>query len=125
MSTSTQSPISVADLDRQLNEQILKGDILGAFDKFYADDTVMQENLTEPTRGKAANRKNEENFMATVETFHAATLLSSAVNGDVSFSEWEFDYTPKGAARVKFTEVAVRRWKNGQVAHERFYYAKP
>jgi hypothetical protein len=75
MSTTT-----TADLDRQLNETILKGDILGAFDKFYADDVVMQENLAEPTPGKAANRKREEDFLSSVEAFHSAALLSSAVN---------------------------------------------
>jgi ketosteroid isomerase-like protein len=129
MSTTTQSHASqdqspVADLDRQLNEQILKGDILGAFDKFYAEDVVMQENLDEPTAGKPENRKREEDFMASVEAFHGAVLLSSAIGGDVAFSEWEFDFTPKGGERVKFTQVAVRRWKRGQVAHERFYYPK-
>ena len=41
-------------------------------------------------------------------------LLASAVNGDTSFSEWEFDATYKGGARIKLNEVAVRRWKNGQ-----------
>jgi hypothetical protein len=118
MSTTT------ADLDKQLNETILKGDILGAFDKFYAENVVMQENSAEPTAGKAANRKREEDFLASIEAFHGAALLSSAVNGDVSFGEWEFDATYKGAGRFKLTQTSVRRWKNGQVVHERFYYSK-
>jgi ketosteroid isomerase-like protein len=118
------SNVATADLDRQLNETILKGDILGAFDKFYADDVVMQENSAEPTVGKAANRKREEAFLGSVEAFHGAALLSSAVNGDVTFGEWEFDATYKGAGRFKLTQVATRRWKDGQVVHERFYYSK-
>jgi hypothetical protein len=119
MSTTT-----TADLDRQLNETILKGDILGAFDRFYADHVVMQENLTDPFVGKAVNRKREEDFLSSVEAFHSAALLSSAVNGDVTFGEWEVDATYKGAGRFKLTQTAVRRWKNGHVVHERFYYSK-
>jgi ketosteroid isomerase-like protein len=118
------STVATADLDRQLNETILKGDILGAFDKFYADDIVMQENMTEPFVGKAINRKREEDFLASVEAFHGASLLSSAVNGDLTFGEWEFDATYKGAGRFKLTQVAVRKWKDGRVVHERFYYSK-
>jgi hypothetical protein len=118
------STVNTADLDRQLNETILKGDILGAFDKFYAEGVVMQENLTEPFVGKAVNRKREEDFLSSVEAFHGAALLNSAVNGDVSFGEWEFDATYKGAGRFKLTQTAVRRWKDGQVVHERFYYSK-
>jgi ketosteroid isomerase-like protein len=111
-------------LDRELNQRILDGDLLGAFDRYYADDIVMQGNTGEPTRGKAENRKREEAFLASVEQFHGAKLLSSAVEGDISFSEWEFDATYKGAGRVVLAQAAVRRWKNGKVVNERFYYSK-
>jgi len=124
MSATTQATLDVAALDRQLNDQITKGDILGAFDRFYADNVTMQENSDEPTAGKAANRKREEDFVASVQEIHGVKLLSSAVNGDTSFGEWEFDATYKGGARVKLTQVAVRRWKNGQIVQERFYYNK-
>ena len=30
-------------LDQELNDMILQGEILEAFDKFYADDVVMKE----------------------------------------------------------------------------------
>ena len=40
-------------LIRQLNDQITKGDILGAFDKFYAENVTMQENARmRPPRAK-------------------------------------------------------------------------
>ena len=38
----------VTALDKALNDRILAGDILGAFDEFYAPNVVMQENNTEP-----------------------------------------------------------------------------
>ncbi len=122
MSTATQSHADVSKLDHQLNQAVLVGDILGAFDKFYADDVVMQENDAEPISGKAANRKREEDFVNSVEQFHSAKLLGEAVNGDASYSEWLYDVTIKGAGRVKMEQVASRRWKNGKVSHERFYY---
>lgn len=109
-------------LDRELNQAILGGDILGAFEKYYAEDIVMQENANEPRHGKAANRKHEEEFVNSVEEFHGAKVLSEAVNGDVSFTEWMMDVTFKGGGRTKLQQVAVRRWKDGQVVGERFYY---
>lgn len=110
--------------NQQLNQQILSGDTRGAFEKFYADDAVMQENDEEPRRGKTACRKFEDEFYASVEKLNGAKLLGSAVNGDTSYSEWEYNITFKGGNRVKMTEVAARRWKNGKVVHERFYYNK-
>ena len=123
MSTAVHAA-DVATLDHELNQMILKGQILDAFEKFYAEDVVMQENLTTPKVGKDVNRKAEQDFVGSIEQFHGASLLGGAVNGDRSYSEWEFDATYKGSHRVKLTQVAVRQWKNGQIAHERFYYSK-
>ena len=82
-----------ATLDNQLNQDILAGKAMEAFEANYADDVVMQENSDEPRRGKDANREVEMQFFSSVEEFHGAKLLSSAVNGDVTFST---------AARGKF-----------------------
>ena len=123
MSTATHS-LDVKALDDQLNKQILSGDALGAFESFYADDVVMQENSDEPRVGKDVNRKLEQDFFSSIEQFHGAKVLGTAVNGDISYSEWEYDFTPKGGKRLKLTQVAARRWRNGKVVHERFYYNK-
>jgi ketosteroid isomerase-like protein len=114
----------IKTLDDQLNQKILSGAILEAFDAFYADGVVMQENNEEPRVGKPACRAAEQAFLDSLEQFHGARLLGSAVNGDTSYSEWEFDATYKGAGRVKGSQVAVRRWKDGKIVHERFYYKK-
>jgi hypothetical protein len=123
VSTPTHS-IEVNALDEQLNKQIQSGDVLGAFERFYADDVVMQENSDEPRVGKDVNRKAEQEFLSSVEQFHGANLLGSAANQDISYSEWEFDITLKGGTRVKTAQVAARRWRNGKIVHERFYYNK-
>jgi len=115
---------NVAELDAQLNEMILAGQAMDAFERFYADDVVMQENQEEPVRGKEANRRREQEFFASVEEFHGAELRASAVNGDVTFSEWMWDVTFKGAGRVQMEQVAVRRWADSRVVSERFYYHK-
>ena len=122
--SATATATSVQELDKQLNDGVLAGKVMETFEKFYADDVVMQENSDEPRVGKAANRKAEEEFMSSVEAFNGASVKASAVNGDVSFSQWDMDITFKGGKRVKMEQVAVRKWKNGKIAHERFFYNK-
>lgn len=116
--------MNTQELDQALNQQILAGDIMGAFDKYYAEGVVMQENSAEPTVGKGPNRERELEFVNSIQEFHGAAVLSSAVNGNISFSEWEMDVTFKGNIRVKIAQVAVRTWENGLVVRERFYYNK-
>lgn len=115
---------NIAELDTKLNQAILSGKALEAFEELYADDVVMQENTDAPFVGKDFNRKREQEFFASIEQFHGAQVLAAAASGDVSFSEWTMDVTFKGGTRVQMTQVSARRWKNGKVVHERFYYNK-
>ena len=108
--------------DQELNQMVLDGQAMEAFEKFYSEDVVMQENSNEPVVGKDANRKREEEFFASVEEFHGAGVLGRATTGDRSFSEWWMDVTLRGAGRVRMEQVAVRVWKDGLVVSERFYY---
>ena len=62
--------MTTQELDHALNQQVLGGDIMGAFDKFYADDVVMQENSLEPISGKTANRERELQFVGSIAEFH-------------------------------------------------------
>ena len=113
---------NIQELDTKLNNAVLSGKALEAFDELYDDDVVMQENTDPPYVGKAFNRQREIDFFASVEQFHDGRVLASGASGDVSFSEWEMDVTLKGVGRIKMNQVAVRRWKAGKVVHERFYH---
>ena len=100
---------------------ILKGDILGTFDRFYADDVVMSENGADERVGKAANRAYEEAFVNGVE-FHGAEVGAVVVEGDRAAVEWTFEFTPKGGERTVQKQVALQTWKDGQVVREVFYH---
>ncbi|MBI4021351.1 MAG: nuclear transport factor 2 family protein [Candidatus Aenigmarchaeota archaeon] len=114
--------MDVKALSDELDRMIGEGKILEAFDRFYADEVVMQDNETPPRMGKAASRAYEEQFVAAVKEFHGAELRATAATGDVSVAEWFFDFTLQDGTRVRRTQVAIRRWKDGKVVHEKFYY---
>ena len=116
--------LSVVELDQALNDAVLSGKAMEAFEQYYADDIVMQENSDVPRIGKDVNRQAELDFFSSLADFHEGKLLSNAVNGDVTFGEWFMDVTFKNGTRYKLAQTAVRRWKDGKVVHERFYYSK-
>jgi hypothetical protein len=106
----------------ELNGMILQGQILDAFDKFYAEDVVMEED-GDKREGFDENRAYEEQFVSALQEFHAGEVLSVAVNEDegVAAVEWYMDMTLEGAGRVELQQVALQRWEDGKVVHERFY----
>ena len=113
---------NIGELNKKLDQAIFTGRALEAFEELYDDDVVMQENTDAEHRGKTTNRKREQDFFATVEQFHGGQVLASGHSGDVSFSEYDMDVTLKGVGRIQLVQVAVRRWKNGKIVHERFYH---
>jgi ketosteroid isomerase-like protein len=115
---------TVAELNKKLDTMVLSGKALEAFDELYADDVVMQENNDAPFVGKEFNRKREVEFFDSIAEFHGAQVLASAASDDVSFSEWQMDVTFKNGFRLNLQQTAVRRWRDGKIVNERFYYNK-
>jgi hypothetical protein len=113
---------TIADLDGRINEAILSGKALEAFEEFYDDDVVMQENDAEPTVGKSANREREQAFFAAISEFRDGKVLATGVGGDTSFSHWHFDFTHSQWGKRDYHQVAVRTWREGKVIREVFYY---
>ena len=106
----------------QLNQMILEGKILDAFDKFYADDVVMQDNNYPAREGKAINRQYEEAFVNGLTEFRGAKVVNTVYSDDLAVTEWWFDYTHKDYGVRNYTQLAVQRWKNGKIVEEKFYY---
>lgn len=108
----------VEDLVKMINE----GKIMEAFEKYYADNIVMQENETAPRVGKDVNREYEKAFVGGIVEFHSGKTLGIAVGDNYSTVESFMDVTHKDWGRVARTQVAVQKWENGKIVNEKFYY---
>ncbi len=114
--------MDIAQRERELNRMILEGDVMDAFEKFYADDVVMQEGAEEPVEGKDENRRREEDFFGNVTEFRGAELNHVAVGDGVSISTWSYDYTHADWGDQQYDQVAVREWNDdGRIEKERFF----
>lgn len=113
---------TITDWEASLNQMILAGQLVEAFECFYADDASMQENDEPPTIGKAANRARIAGMVAAVEQVHSVELHGCACGDGVSYSEWTFDLSFVGGVRRVTHQVAARRWHEGLIVSERFYY---
>ncbi len=117
--TTTTRPL--AELEAELNAMIQNGRILEAFEAFYADGCVMQDQGFEPWIGKELNREREKDFVSKITEFRAGAMTDGAVGDGVTYSTWHFDYTHEEWGEVKYDQVAVRHWQDGKVVRERFY----
>ncbi|WP_061249503.1 hypothetical protein [Leptospira alstonii] len=107
----------------KLNEMILAGDVIKAFEEFYHPLVEMQENTLNPTKGFEANLAREKDFVSKVKWNHAE-VLGTIVDEEKGRSvvEWEIDYVHNEWGHIKTTQASVQTWKDGKIIHERFYY---
>ena len=106
-----------------IQDMLLQGKLLDAFDKYYHDDV----EISEPRgswKGKASCRAHEEEFMSYVKEFHGLEFRNIASDEEtgVVFTETMMDVTFQDGNRVQMEQVSRQQWKDGQVINERFYY---
>lgn len=105
-----------------LNQLVLEGKAMIAFEKYYHPEVVMQENETVPTVGKEANRKREEEFFGNISDFRSARVLEVAIGENVSMVVWHYDYTYTQWGVRNYKQVSVQKWEDGLIIHEQFFY---
>jgi ketosteroid isomerase-like protein len=114
--------MNTRNLVNELVEMVQRGQILDAFERFYAEDVSMRENVGAPTIGKSANRDREIAFVNSVKEVHENRAAFALVDGDRAVINWRLDFTNTQGQRLRFDQLAVQRWENGQIVEERFVY---
>lgn len=118
MTTTTELRAIYEDIQTLL----LQGKAMEVFEKYYAEDVLMQENDNPPTIGKAANRVRELDFFAKITEFRSMKLKELAVRENLIISEWFVDYTHAEWGKVTHDQISVSRWKDGKVISDQYYY---
>jgi hypothetical protein len=106
----------------ELNRFVLNGKMMDAFEKYYHDEVVMQENHLPPTASKDANRERELEFLNNIIEFRAAEVKGMGVGDNISFVVWKYDYTHKQWGVRDYTQVSIQEWKDGKIVRETFVY---
>lgn len=116
--------MSLLEKAQDLQNLIGEGKSIEGFEKHYHENVTVVEPTGEPRKGKAAQRAAIQQWFGMVQEFHAGgcTSVSSNEEAGVTTAETWMDVTFQGGKRVKMEEVAVQKWEDGQIIHERFYY---
>lgn len=113
---------TIQDKIAALNQLVLEGKALEAFEKFYHPAVVMQENENIPVTGKDANRKRETDFFNSITDFRKAEVKGVAFGENLSTVIWHYDYTHKDWGVRNYTQVSVQHWAEGLIIREQFFY---
>jgi ketosteroid isomerase-like protein len=108
----------------RLNEFIAvveSGDHAGAIERYYTEDSSMQENAAAPRVGRDALVAHELGVLARMSHVYSKAV-SSVVEGDNVAIHWIFELTDKSGKVHRIDEVSLQKWRGDKIFRERFFY---
>lgn len=101
---------------------LIQGKFLAAFEKFYHDDVIVQENNDLIIKGKAENRMYRKKLMGDMVNYSGASVLKVAVGEDnTTMVELKHDFINKTNDLKSKAQVAIQEWKDGLIIYEKVY----
>ena len=94
-----------------LNDLVLQGKALEAFEKYYHDEVIMQENQNTQPSGRKPTGRREIDFFSSITEFRSAKPLKITIGEGVSMVQWHYDYTHKDWGVRNYSQVSVQEWK--------------
>ncbi len=112
--------MKLQQLVEALDAQILKGDIVGAFDAFAADNCVTLSNPQDKTQTKSQKLEILRWFFQNIASVNRIERLAFQAGDTTTDSQFVFDFTNRQGESLVFNEVIRRTWKNGKVVEEQY-----
>jgi ketosteroid isomerase-like protein len=97
------------------------GDHAGAIERYYTEDSSMQENAAPPRVGRDVLVAHERAVLARMSHVYSKAV-SSVVEGDRVAIHWIFELTDKSGQIRRVDEVALQQWRGDKIFRERFFY---
>lgn len=101
-----------------LDAQIVKGDIVGAFEKFAADNCVTYSNTADKTHTKAQKLEVLGWFVQNIATANRIELIASKIGKNTTDSQFVFDFSDRQGNKLVYNEIIRRTWNAGKVVEE-------
>jgi len=97
------------------------GDHAGAIERYYTEDSSMQENAAPPRVGRDLLVAHERGVLARMMHVYSKAM-SSVVDGDNVAIHWIFELTDKSGKVRRIDEVALQQWRGDKIFLESFFY---
>jgi hypothetical protein len=104
-----------------LNTKVLKGEILDAVSTYFAENSTTTDFDGTVITGKANHITKMTGFLGGIATVNRITLHHSATEGNVSFTEYTFDFDMKDGSKILWHEVIRRVWENDLIVAEQYF----
>ena len=106
----------------KMDEMVSEGDIVNAVKAYFSEDAATSDYNKITTGGKAEMVEKMEGFLGAIAKVNGITHHHSLVDGNVSASEFTFDFDMKDGSAIYWHEIIRRIWNDqGKVVQEEYF----
>jgi hypothetical protein len=93
-----------------------------AVEEFYAENSSMRENQSEPRVGREFHVANERKVLARAKSVRSECVRPVFVHGSNVVIRWIFEFEWLDGTVTHMEELAYQRWEGERIAEEQFFY---
>ena len=116
--------MNIKEKATQMDAIVSKGAIVEAVQQFFAENATTSDYNGAATSNKQQMVEKMEGFAGSIAAVNGITHHYTIVDGNVSASEFTFDFTMKDGSKIYWHEIIRRLWNaKGEVIQEEYFNA--
>ena len=117
--------MNIKEQVQKMDDIVSKGAIVDAVKEFFTEDANTSDYGNTGTKGKAEMIEKMESFAGAIARVNGITHHHSIVDGNISASEFTFDFNMKDGSTIFWHEIIRRVWnEEGKVMQEEYFNAE-
>ncbi len=117
--------MTIKEQVQRIDAVVSTGAIVDAVKEFFAEEANTSDYGNGGTTGKAEMIAKMEGFAGAIAKVNGITHHHSLVDGNVSASEFTFDFDMKDGSKIYWHEIIRRIWNDeGKVIQEEYFNAE-
>lgn len=115
--------MTIEEMVNAKSELMKQGKMADAAEQYFADNASSDDHNDSKTASRSEMIDKMNGFVGTIAKVNEITLHHTAVTGDVSFTEWTFDFDHQDGSHTHWHEVIRSVWQDGKIVHEQYFLA--
>ncbi len=117
--------MNIKEQATKMDSIVAQGAIVDAVKQFFANDATTSDYNGLATANKQEMVQKMEGFAGAIAQVNGITLHHTIVDGNVSASEFTFDFNMKDDSKIYWHEIIRRKWNDkGEVIQEEYFNAQ-
>jgi len=115
--------MSIAEMVNAKSELMKQGKMADAAEQYFAENASSVDHNGSKTASRSEMTEKMNGFVGSIAKVNEITLHNTAVQGNVSFTEWAFNFDHQDGSNTNWHEIIRSEWQDNKIVSEQYFLA--